>query len=240
MKQVARADAKRAASGSAFGARALNFYTTLSTIDGLPSNVQVMNPYTKPEIRRYVELFLRKFFSDNRERVYVFGINPGRFGAGVTGVTFTDPVALEQFCGVPNELEKRREVSSELVYAFIERWGGVEKFYRDFFLTAVSPLGFTRNGTNYNYYDDPKLYTALKPFIVRSLKAQLSLGAKRDAAILFGTGKNQRVFAELNQEHGFFKRVYALEHPRFIMQYRRKRLQEYLVKYHETFTQALS
>lgn len=240
MKQVERSDAKRAVGGSTFGDRALNFYTTLSAIDGLPSSIQVMNPYARSEIRRYVESFLRKFFSDNRERVYVFGINPGRFGAGVTGVTFTDPVALEHFCGIPNELEKRREVSSEFVYEFIERWGGVEMFYRDFFLTAVSPLGFTRNGTNYNYYDDHGVFAILKPFIVRTLKDQLALGARRAAAILFGTGRNQQAFSELNQEHRFFKRVYAVEHPRFIMQYRRKRLRDYLRRYQEAFSQALS
>ncbi len=223
-----------------FGNRALNFYANIGAIDGLPSNIQVMNPYARPDVRRYVESFLRKFFSDNRERVYVFGINPGRFGAGVTGVTFTDPVALERFCGIGNELEKRREVSSEFVYEFIQHWGGVEKFYQEFFLTAVSPLGFTRNGTNYNYYDDQRVFAVLKPFIVRALKDQLVFGARRDAAILFGTGKNQRVFTELNQEHRFFSRVYAIEHPRFIMQYRRKRLRDYVEKYKETFSRALS
>jgi len=225
---------------STFGSRALNFYTNIGAIDGLPSNIQVMNPYARPDVRHYVESFLRKFCSDNRERVYVFGINPGRFGAGVTGVTFTDPVALERLCGISNELEKRREVSSEFVYEFIQYWGGVEKFYQDFFLTAVSPLGFTRNGTNYNYYDDQRIFTILKPFIIRSLKNQLAFGARRDAAILFGTGKNQRVFTELNQEYRFFSRVYAVEHPRFIMQYRRKRLPDYLKKYKEAFSRALS
>jgi hypothetical protein len=146
-----------------------------------------MNPYAIPEVRRYVERFLRKFFSDNRERVYVFGINPGRFGAGMTGVTFTDPVALERDCGIRNELAKRRELSSEFVYAFIERWGGAAKFYRRFFLTAVSPLGFTRGGINYNYYDDQRVFATLRPFIVRTLKAQLAVGAKRESAILLGT-----------------------------------------------------
>jgi len=225
---------------STFANRTLNFYTNIGAIDGLPPNIRIMNPYARPDVRRYVESFLRKFFSDNRKRVYVFGINPGRFGAGVTGVTFTDPVALERFCGIPNELEKRREVSSEFVYEFIQRWGGVGKFYREFFLTAVSPLGFTRNGTNYNYYDDQRVFAILKPFIVRTLKDQLALGARRDATILFGTGKNQRVFTELNQEYKFFSRVYAVEHPRFIMQYRRKRLREYLEKYKEAFSRALS
>lgn len=218
----------------------LNFYANIGAIDGLPSNIEVMNPYARPDVRRYVASFLKKFFSDDRERVYVFGINPGRFGAGVTGVTFTDPVALERFCGIRNELEERREVSSEFVYEFIQQWGGVEKFYQEFFLTAVSPLGFVRNGTNYNYYDDQKVFAILKPFIVRTLKAQLALGARRDAAIIFGTGKNQMIFTELNQEHRFFRRVYAVEHPRFIMQYRRKRLRDYFAKYQETFSRALS
>ena len=225
---------------STFANRALRFYENIGAIDGLPSSIQVMNPYARPNARRYVESFLRKFFSDNRKRVYVFGINPGRFGAGVTGVTFTDPVALARFCGISNELDKRREVSSEFVYEFIQHWGGVEKFYHDFFLTAVSPLGFTRNGNNYNYYDDQRILSILKPFIVRTLQDQLAFGARRDVAILFGIGKNQRVFTELNQEHRFFKRVCALEHPRFIMQYRRKRLRDYLKKYTETFSEALS
>ena len=84
------------------------------------------------------------------------------------------------------------------------------------------------------------MFDILKPFIVRTLEDQLALGARRDAAILLGKGRNQRVFEELNQEHGFFKRLYALEHPRFIMQYRRKHLREYLAKYHEVFSEALS
>jgi hypothetical protein len=225
---------------STFADRALNFYTGIGAIDQLPLNIQVMSPYANLDVQRYVESFLRKFFSDNRERVYVFGINPGRFGAGVTGVTFTDPVALEQFCGIPNELEKRREVSSVFIYEFIQCWGGVEKFYQDFFLTAVSPLGFTRNGTNYNYYDDRRVLAILKPFIVRSLKDQLAIGARRDTAILLGTGKNQEFFTELNAEHRFFNHIYPVEHPRFIMQYRRRRLRNYLEKYREKFSQALS
>ena len=225
---------------STFGSRALNFYANIGSIDGLPSNIRVMNPYVRPDVQRYVERFLRKYFSDNRKRIYVFGINPGRFGAGLTGVTFTDPVALERVCGIQNELEKRREISSEFVYEFIQYWGGVKKFYREFILTAVSPLGFTRHGKNYNYYDDQMVFKRLKPFIVRTLKDQLAFGARRDAVILFGVGKNQGCFTELNQEHRFFKRVYAVEHPRFIMQYRRKRLREYLERYKEAFAAALS
>lgn len=107
-----------------------------------------MNPYRNPEVRQYVKRFLQRYYSDNRRRIAVFGINPGRFGAGITGITFTDPVALETLCGILNDLPKKREPSSVFVYAFAERFGGPAKLFRDFFLTAVSPLGFTKDGRN--------------------------------------------------------------------------------------------
>ena len=198
-----------------------------------------MNPYATPPVMRYVNTFFRAFFHDDRERVFVFGINPGRFGAGLTGVTFTDPVALENNWGINNDLEKRREVSSDFVYRFIEQWGGPKKFFSRFFLTAVSPLGFTRGGVNYNYYDDPQLLTSLQPFITMTLRKQLSLGARRDIAIVLGTGKNQKAFDMLNKNSNFFSKVQYLEHPRFIMQYRRKKLAEYLKKYSSVFTSTL-
>jgi len=69
-----------------------------------------MNPYKALGIRNYVESFFRKYFSDNNKRVFVFGINPGRFGAGLTGITFTDPVALAEFCGIQNNLPQNREL----------------------------------------------------------------------------------------------------------------------------------
>jgi hypothetical protein len=225
---------------STFGEKVLDFYKNLTAPNNLPSGVETMNPYETSEVRGYVEIFLKKFFSDNRHRVFVLGINPGRFGSGVTGVTFTDPVALEKFCGINNTLEKRRELSSEFVYEFIHQWGGPERFYSNFFLTAVSPLGFVRDGINYNYYDDQTILATSRSFIVQTLNSQLLFGARRDVAILLGTGKNQKIFNDLNKEYSFFKKVYALEHPRFIMQYRRRTLAKYFQKYHQVFTQALT
>lgn len=223
-----------------FGKKAINFYKTIALSDTLLSETEIINPYKIPQVRRYMREFYDNFFSDTKDRIFVFGINPGRFGSGVTGVPFTDPVALQDFCGIPNAFEKRCELSSKFVYAFIEHWGGAKKFYQDFFLTAVSLLGFMRNGVNYNYYDDAELFLLLKPFIIHTIKTQLHFGARTDAAIVFGTGKNQKIFNELNKEYGFFKKVYAVEHPRFIMQYQRKNLTKYLKKYKQIFSQAVS
>jgi hypothetical protein len=221
-----------------FGESVLQFYARLRAPRDLPRGVAIMNPHRDRRVRAYVEEFFRKFYGDTALRVLVFGINPGRFGAGRTGVMFTDPVALASECGIANELEKRRELSSEFIYDFIEHYGGARDFYRRFFLTAVSPLGFVRNGLNMNYYDDRELLARLKPFILRTLREQLAFGARTDAAIVLGTGENYRFLAALNAEQRFFGKLLALDHPRFIMQYRRKRLAEYRRKYLEVFAAA--
>lgn len=196
-----------------------------------------MNPYASPEVAGNVRTFLRAYFNDNRPRVLVFGINPGRFGAGITGITFTDPFALAEFCGIPNSLGTRRELSSVFIYDFIARYGAVREFYQDFFLTAASPLGFLRRSLNLNYYDVPQLARAVTPFIVRSIEQQIAAGGRRDHAIVIGKGANLTFLRELNDRYAFFERLHALEHPRAIMQYRRKRLQEYLGEYVQVFRQ---
>lgn len=190
-----------------------------------------MNPYLEPDVRRSMRAFLDKFFADNRERTLVLGINPGRFGAGITGVTFTDPVALADFCGIPNNLPRRRELSSVFIYDMIARFGGPDAFYGKFFLTAISPLGYTRDGLNLNYYDEPALTKAVTPFIVDSLERQIALGCRRDVAYVLGFGANRKYLEKLNAEHGFFDRIVALEHPRWILQYRRKKVDFYLGRY---------
>ena len=187
-----------------------------------------------------MEKFFNKFFQDARKRVFVIGINAGRLGSGTTGVPFTDPIELENSCGISNTLTKRREISSEFLYKFIAKWGGARTFYGDFFFTGMLPVGLVRDGKNCNYYDHPKLLSVMTPFIVDTLTKQVAFGASQEAVIILGSGKNQKIFAKLNKEYAWFKQVYVLEHPRFIVQYRGKYLKRYLKKYHDTFSQALS
>lgn len=222
-----------------FADRVLAFYRQLRWVARLPQGIEVMNPYVRPEVLGCVEWFLTQYFADTRPRVFVLGINPGRFGSGTTGITFTDPVAMEAFCGIPNSFPKRRELSSEFIYELISSWGGVRPFYRQFFLSAVSPLGFLRGGKNFNYYERGML-SVVKPFIATTLAQQLACGGRTDVVILLGRGENQKAFTALNTQHRFFQRIYALDHPRFIMQYRRKRLVSYLRQYQETFSKALA
>jgi len=112
----------------------------------------------------------------------------------------------------------------------------VDAFYRRFFLTAICPLGFTRRGVNMNYYDDRALEKAVTPFIARTVERQIGFGGRRDRAIVLGAGANLKFMRALNDKHGFFGEVVGLDHPRFIMQYRRKKLDAYIRQYTDVLT----
>jgi len=206
------------------------FYASLKA-PRVPRGIHVMNPYRTAPVKRYTAAFLDKFFDDANPRTLIFGINPGRFGAGITGITFTDPIALADFCGIENHLPRRRELSSVFIYDVIAALGGPAAFYGRFMLTAICPLGFTRKDVNLNYYDVPALKKSVTPFIVSSVERHIAIGGRRDRAIVLGNGQNAKSLRALNDEHRFFDRIDAIEHPRFILQYRRKRQAEYVAKY---------
>ncbi len=228
---------------STFGTRLYDFYTSLRLESPLPSGIEAMNPYFSPETQRCTKAFCTKYFQDNAERVSLWGINPGRFGAGLTGLSFTDPVVLREICGIDNALGTKHELSAEYVWSVIAEYGGAERFYSHFFLTALCPLGFVqrkeKGEVNYNFYDDPALFRAAKPFIVKTMQEQIALGLRRDVAICLGTGKLYSAFEAINTEYQFFENILPLEHPRFIMQYRRKQLADYRRKYVATLLEAL-
>lgn len=223
-----------------FADRAIAFNNSLHYEGVLPPGIGVMNPFQNNEAAvEASEQFYHRYYNDNNIRHIIIGINPGRFGAGQTGVPFTDPIRLRNECGIPYEGGTSREASSVFIYEMIKAYGGVEKFYADFFISALSPLGFTQltakgNPVNHNYYDSKELITASYPFIVDSLKKQLSLGINLEKAICLGTGKNYQFFQKINNEYQFFKEIIPLEHPRFIIQYKSKFKMDYINKYVET------
>lgn len=213
-----------------FAEKVLNFYKGLEKTNTLPNHVSVMNPYDSDITFSLVEKFFKKYYEDENKRTFIVGINPGRFGGGVTGVAFTDPVNLELKCGIKNDLDKKQELSSQFVYKLIDEFGGVEIFYSKFFISALYPLALIKDGKNYNYYDSQKIYKALKPQILRTFQQQIDFGANDKCVISFGK-KNAVYLKEINEEIKFFKEIIIFDHPRFIMQYRLKKLDEYFTGY---------
>lgn len=215
----------------------LNFLKNLSPEMKLGAGIEIMNPFSDPVARQLAETFYHKYYNDQHPRKYIFGINPGRFGAGVTGVPFTDPIRLKDVCGIESDLPKKAELSSLFVYAVIEAYGGPAAFYRDFYITALSPLGFTKNGVNLNYYDDKELLKDSEPFILQCIREQLAtITTTQDVCYCLGEGTNYKIFQKLNAKHQFFKEIVPLPHPRWVMQYRRKKIDEFVKMYVDKLT----
>jgi hypothetical protein len=193
-----------------------------------PKGFSILHPQPDQQVMEIVKQFFEKFYNDNQPRKLMMGINPGRFGAGITGINFTAPKQLKANCGISHPWGNNTELSAEFIYEVINQYGGAKKFYGDYFIGAMSPLGFVKDGKNINYYDDKKLQAAVTPFIIQTIRKQLQMGFATDPCICIGGEKNYKFLKTLNEEHDFFQKIIPLPHPRFIMQYRRKRKQEYV------------
>ena len=95
--------------------RLIRFYLERPEVPDLPPGIELMNPYRNEEVRRIVTRFYECFYADTNPRIPLVGINPGRFGAGITGITFTDPIRLATVCGISNTFSKRQELSSVFI-----------------------------------------------------------------------------------------------------------------------------
>jgi hypothetical protein len=210
------------------------FNSALELKHTLPEGVEIMNPYLETEATLLSRIFYRKYYSDTSERIAVFGINPGRFGAGITGIPFTDPLNLEKICEIESSFKKIPEQSSRFVYDWIETYGGVDSFYAKYFVTSICPLGFVKDGKNYNYYDSKELLAASTPFIIQTLKQQMELGISGELAFCLGKGKNQKFFEEINAKCGFFRKIIPLPHPRWVIQYNRRNYDQHLKHFVKT------
>ena len=218
-----------------FGDSALNFLKNLEADFKLPAGVSCLLPFSDPAVVKINKVFYKKFYNDTLVRKMIIGINPGRFGAGVTGISFTDPIKLETELGIPNDFKKRSELSSDFIYDVIRSYGGPELFYRSFYVTAVSPIGFIKDNKNINYYENKILNNELEKFIVNCLNKQLKFGIDRSVAFCLGEGENFKFLKKLNEKYLFFEKIIPLAHPRFIMQYRRKTSNEFVKNYINAF-----
>lgn len=209
----------------------------------LPLGIRMMNPYKEDAMAMSVSSdFYRKYYNDTISRYLILGINPGRFGGGITGIPFTDPKRLTTVCGIKYDGVMTHEPSSVFIYDMIAKYGGASSFYKKFYISAICPLGFTaisKTGreVNYNYYDMPDLLEAVYEFIIESLRKQISFGINTSVCFCLGGGKNYKFLQKVNAQYHFFQHIIPLEHPRYIMQYKSKSKEAYLTKYLEYFNQ---
>lgn len=209
----------------------LHFYKNLSPPLNLPDDITWLLPQKNKEVQSLQQQYYKNYYNNNSARTLILGINPGRFGAGITGINFTAPRQLKELCNISSGLKLSSELSAEFIYEVILAYGGLEIFCNDYFITSVCPLGLVKSGKNLNYYDNQELQKAVEPFVIKSLKQQLSFNVNRSRCICIGGEKNYRYLSSLNAQFNFFEHIHPLPHPRFIMQYKRKQKQQFIKEY---------
>lgn len=219
-----------------FATRVKAFNRSLQLDAALPEGIGILNPFRESTLAlSCADAFYDKYYGDNEPRHLILGINPGRFGGGLTGVPFTDFKRLRDVCGIDVQGHSSHEPSSEFIYRMIAALGSVSDFYRRFYINSVCPLGFvTAKGkdkwVNYNYYDSPELWSAVKPFIVQSIRQQIAFGCVTEEVFSLGK-KNAQYLERINEEHGFFGKVTELPHPRYVVQYKHRFIDDYIEEY---------
>ena len=223
-----------------FSDNVLEFNNWLATISlKLFDNYSISNPFNsqnKEQIKAITNRFYKKYYNDNNKRYLILGSSPARKGTAMTGIPFEDANHLYKETGIMIDNFYINKSSSNFLYDVMEQYGGCEKFYKDFFMSFVCPVGIINksskgNEINSNYYENKKLEKTLYSFIIESLKKQISLGIDTSICFCIGRGENYNFLTRINKEYKFFDKIIALEHPRFIMQYNSKDKNKYLNKY---------
>lgn len=112
----------------------------ITVLDGFNKNIDI--------VRRYYQTV----YSNEANRIVLCGINPGKNGAGKTGIPFLDYKSVSHlFSGIGRY---DREQSAQFILSIINEIGS-DSFYRSVYMTNISWFGFTKDGKNLNYYDLP-------------------------------------------------------------------------------------
>jgi hypothetical protein len=211
----------------------IQFYKNLHPPQPLPDDIQWLHPQLKEEVMDVVNRFYTKYYNDNDQRTILLGINPGRYGAGVTGVNFTAPRQLTNYCHLSHSFKDQSELSAEFIYEMIQSYSGPDLFYKEYFIGSVCPLGFVLHGKNLNYYDHKALLNAVNDFIIKSMNTLLDFNYNKKIVYCIGGEKNFKYLKKINDENQWFQSIEVLPHPRYIMQYKRKLKTFYIDDYLE-------
>ncbi len=131
----------------------LSFYNQIRNLNQLKQeNVIVLNEFSKND--KVIRKFYEKYIDCNigNIKVVMCGINPGRYGAGKTGIPFIDFNSLSEL--LPEVHRKDSEKSAEFFYSIIKNYGA-KKFYSNVYVTNICSVGFEKDKKNYNYYQLP-------------------------------------------------------------------------------------
>lgn len=228
-----------------FSDKVFQFDQKLSNLKiDLPDSYKIINPYSsrnKKQILQMVQIFYQKYFNDNNKRRLILGSSPARRGSAITGIPFEDASNLQKETGISIANFHISNASSDFLNKVIDKYGGRKKFYHDFYLDFVCPLGICKtnskgNQVNCNYYENKRIEEMLTPFMISALKTQISFGIDTSICYCIGSGQNYQELSKINKELHLFQKIIPLEHPRFVTQYHPGDEEKYLNKYLNALT----
>lgn len=223
-----------------FAEQILQFNEMLAHVSlALPSGYKIVNPFSgdqQDQVKRVTTAFYKKYYNDTCLRRLILGSSPARRGTAITGVPFEDAKHLQSETGIFIDKFYINKSSSGFLFDVMKEYGGCKRFYSDFYMNFVCPLGIVRtnakgNEVNCNYYESKKLQETLYQFILSKLFDQVSFGIDTTICYCIGSGENYNFLTKINKKYNIFTEIIPLEHPRFIMQYNSKRKDEFLQKY---------
>jgi hypothetical protein len=95
-----------------------------------------------------MERFHAKYYRGGYPRTVLCGLNPGRNGAGKTGIPFVDFSSLSKLLSGVKRTDTER--SARFFFDIVSHFGA-EPFFRSFYVTNVSWVGYSKHGKNLNY-----------------------------------------------------------------------------------------
>jgi len=121
----------------------------IQILDGFQNNIELVRQY------------YHRMYASRKERIVFCGINPGKNGAGKTGIPFIDFKGASQL--LPGVNENSSENSAQFILSVIDEIG-VQEYHNLVYMTNISWYGFSKDKKNLNYYDLPssvqKTFTA--------------------------------------------------------------------------------
>lgn len=146
--------------------------------------------------------FHKKYVQLNSPKIVMCGINPGRNGAGITGIPFIDTNSLSKM--LPDIANPKTEKSAKFFFSIIEEFG-IDEFYSNIHVTNMSWFGFYKldNGTNVNYNSLPE---EIQNFLIDKFVEEMNfikpdviipIGDIVNWELLYNLKKRDRINAEI-------------------------------------------
>lgn len=167
----------------------LDFYHSIKENDEVISTLRKENIKILDGFIRNIDLVRRYYqtvYQTNRDRIVLCGINPGKLGAGKTGVPFLDFKSISQIFSDVRLSDQER--SAQYMWSVINKIG-IDKFYKNIYITNISWFGFTKEGNNLNYYQLPRnirnlfTYSFIEEMKIVQPKVMIPLGREVESTL---------------------------------------------------------